>query len=749
MHNSVRELSVPEGINLGRLLAYTIPRLGIIVAAALICAIVAGLWALTIKPEYRGQTKIEVMPEEESVSLAEQMFPVLSGTGLLGESGGQSTVARLSSLKLARQTIDKLGLQVEVIDPRDTFFSRSFGRIATKLGRAGTAPDKDAPVRLSNVDYPERCGGHSLTLRTTGDQGFELIDVEGLFGKSNEVLASGTAGEVIELAELKMTVVHVDPEAGRSYTLNLRREAEWLKDFRDRLAADSDRLASGIIAVSYHHYYPQLVKDVLEALVDEFVAWNLAERGQSEQQRLKFIKDELALRETALVQAQEDYYSFRERKQAVEISSQGRILLEQIADYDTQLNEAKLTRKAVDDLLSALAEGDEAKFHASPYLASRNDLLLADLVSSLATLEVEREALLVEYTERHPAVTAYDEQIAETETAIHAHLTNSLDQLDDNIAEYERYRTSYLSKAEQLPATERELFDKQRDFESALALVDFLRQQQAEVELTLASLAPNIRFIDEAEVGTQPYKPRLGASAVAGLLLGLVLGLVGLFFMFLSHAQVLDETDAAEAGPVLAVLSHRSWQEQLPLTASTLAGLGSGSGLLLHDTPGIKLAPLAHAITKAARELGIKTLALIDTGPTLTSAIAEAKPTQADLSLSDLVGTAQALRTEEGQQWIKSAIASHELVVAAPPPISYSTLGHILAKAAGKATIVAVRGITARKSLVELCRQLALAGVEPTGILLVHRAVLTQAMTSTVRVQPKQEQETTSSSPKA
>ena len=719
-----REQSIPEGINLGRLLRYTAPRSWVVLVLGLVCAVVALIWALYIVPEYKGLTRFEVLTEAEGISLASQLPGVVPG-GFLGENKGRPEVVRLMAIDLSRETLHEVGLEILVVDPRDTFLGRAKEKIGGRLGMKVRQTINLAPVRLGQIEMEDRLDGKHLHLVPQGAGEFELRDPDGIFEDNGAVVFTGREGDLVELEGLSFIVRRVPHEKEHTFDLLLRREAEWMRDFRSRLKAGTDRNANHIITVEFNHPYPEIARDVLNTLFAKYTDMLLRQRGESNQQQLAWINEELDRERLELAQAQKLFYDFREANKAVEFNTQVQVLIEQIAGYDLRVTENEFTMRGYDELLRSLEEGDTQSFMTSPFIVAREDLLLSNLVTQLSQAEVDRQALLQTLTERHPDVLEADARIAELQQSIRSHIVNSRDQLKSTVADMRGKQGVLEAEAEKLPSQERDLLELTRDYERQLGLVQFLEQQKTEKELSQAALLPNVRFIDEAEVGKQPFKPRVMMSVTAGAVLGLGAGVVALFFMFLGHVQVFDEEDAADSAPVLAVLNSRNWQARLPLLAGVMAGRGGGAGVMLSNTQGVDASDFAELLFEKARILGRRPLGLLKGGTPLAQALKSPLPAPpATISIADVEASSAALNQTAGMEWLKGAREQAEVVISAPPHVASSPLGQQIAMALGSCTLLAVRGLTRREDLAELARQLRLGGVHVIGVVLVDRSIV-------------------------
>lgn len=716
-----RDISVPEGINIGRLLRYGARRLWVAVLTGILCSIVGLIAGLFIRPEYNGVSKFEVLPEQAGSTLVPQMGGGFSGISGLGGLQGDELpdVSRLMSWEISRETAHEFGLEVEVWPLSETPWTRFRDRLGAKLGRIRLETVDLAPVKLSAVWMEPDLGDKELLLRCTGAGGFEIVDHQGFLGKRGTVVAQGQApeggqGADLDLKRVKFKLLRVE-DSQKKYLLLFRPRYKWLVDFRKRLNVTDEKRTQGIITIRFSHYYPETVRDVLRSLLRRYQERMLTQRGESELRRQEFLRSEVERRNEEMRELQGAYYAYREQHKLVDLTSQAKILLDSVGAYDRQISENQLTLDAARKALSDLEGGPSKQFYAGPYLAGRQDSVLGDLAGKLAGLEADREASLKVYTEKHSEVQGLEAKIAEVKKSIRQHLETSIAQLERTGADLDGLRSKHLGDVEKLPAEERQLFDLQLKYTASQELIRFLEEQLSQSELSSASLTSNIRAIDDAEVGDAPAKPKLTDSVVFGGLMGAALGLMAILFMFLGHPQVLDSDDAGEAAPILADLSGKDWALELVPLAGALAGLGKGAGILVHETQGLDTARLAEGLYEAAQNLGLASAALLPSGGRELGG--EVSGSEA-FSISDIVGSAQYLRSEAGRQWLGQLLGASALLVAAAPRHTQSSVGQLLVLAARECTLVAQVGTSSRAKLIKLARSLRLAGVEVRGVIL-------------------------------
>ncbi|HRU78824.1 MAG TPA: polysaccharide biosynthesis tyrosine autokinase, partial [Rectinema sp.] len=163
---------------------------------------------------------------------------------------------------------------------------------------------------------------------------------------------------------------------------------------------------------------------------------------------------------------------------------------------------------------------------------------IAQKEKASAELEVQKRALLTEYTDAHPAVRNINRQ----QEAIRKQLA------------------SYEAHIKTMPQAERDLAKLTRISKVNADIYTFLLQKHEEARIAQASTLSNINIVDPAITPEKPVKPQKKKYLLLGLLLALGLG-IGLAFLqeYLDDTiKSADEAKRVMGFPLLAIIPHIS-----------------------------------------------------------------------------------------------------------------------------------------------------------------------------------------------
>ena len=341
-----------------------------------------------------------------------------------------------------------------------------------------------------------------------------------------------------------------------------------------------------IFEIAYQSNNPREAMTVANALAEQYIEDSLNATRQEAHQAYAFIQEQLALYKEKLEASEKALLEFK-MAHFGELPSQGleRATLAKIEELAAQLMDTRmklrdLSRKR-DQVLQQLEE-EEPLIVASATGAGPVNVQLSRLEAKLA-------ALLLEYTEKHPAVVQLKEQIEEARkqlqqgqhgilsdapesmttaaNPIYQQLRAELKELDAEIASLRsresqlvRLLRTYETKAANLPKREQQLAQLTRDnavntriYEMLLKRLEDARMSK---EMEVREKGSTFRIVDPATLPLYPVKPDRIKMVLLGLALGLFLGaavVVGLDYLANPFKRLEEVTEVLHL-PVLAAI---------------------------------------------------------------------------------------------------------------------------------------------------------------------------------------------------
>lgn len=332
-------------------------------------------------------------------------------------------------------------------------------------------------------------------------------------------------------------------------------EAERLSDYVDHLQArlrvepvKETRLTvreTRLIDISFRHTDARLAAKIVNTIAQNFVDQNGEKRAEASGTTSSYLAKRIAELQSNIRGKEEELINYAKNHQILSLDASQNVVVERLAGLNKQLLETENERKIAEAAYKASLQPGAAEALAEGGSGERDvpsaTKLSTEAALKLAELKQRRAELLVENTEKWPAVKEIDKQIAVIEKQMKDTRSRAIGIVTTNLAT--RYRQA-LATEEAL----RKAYDQQRaetltqneaavnyriisqEIETNKSLLDGLLQRTKENDVVMAGTPNNIRVVDYAiapKRGVEPKRTRIVALA---FLFALAFG-VGLAFL--------------------------------------------------------------------------------------------------------------------------------------------------------------------------------------------------------------------------
>lgn len=426
-----------------------------------------------------------------------------------------------------------------------------------------------------------------------GNESPDIVPVEALFKIQNvsgdylqtqfEILKSATLSErVIRELRLAETEEFSQPGMMKRWLPREAPEPEELSQgvlakFQGRLLVGPVK-GSRLVRVSFDSEDPQRAARVVNTLLADYIEM----RMEASQQAKEWLSKQLELTKKSLEESERELQRYARANGLLFLENERgtpeNLANDRIRQMQTELLRAQALRYEKEALHRLVQQGDFASLPGAS-----ESKLLQDLGIRLAELRREHAELSATFTPEYPKVQQVQSQI---------------DQLERTLAE-ERERAAARITNEYHAAMQREhllrrgLAEQQgaanalgerasryailrREVETNRQLYDVLQQKLKETGVSAAMRASNIGIVDRALVPRSPEKPKVALNLALGLIVGLGLGVAGVFLReYLDTSlRTTDEVDRYLDVPALAMIP----------SAESLADARLNESRLLHPS---------------------------------------------------------------------------------------------------------------------------------------------------------------------
>jgi capsular exopolysaccharide synthesis family protein len=334
------------------------------------------------------------------------------------------------------------------------------------------------------------------------------------------------------------------------------KEAERLADYVDVLEdtikvepVKETRLTvreTRLIDISFRHTDPRLAAKIVNTTADTFVLQNLEKKNESSGNTGSYLEKRIAELQSNNRAKEEELINYAKTHQILSLDANQNTVVERLEGLNKQLLVAENERKLAESAYKASLQPGAAEALAEGGMAEREvpsaTKVNAEAQVKLVELKQRRAELLVENTEKWPAVKEIDKQIAVLEKqttdsrnrATAVVTTNLATRYRQALATEESLRKAYdQQRAETLTQNEAAVTYRiiQQEIETNKTLLDGLLQRTKENDVVAAGTPNNIRVVDYAIAPKKPVSPRRTLLVGISFMLALGLGVALAFFL--------------------------------------------------------------------------------------------------------------------------------------------------------------------------------------------------------------------------
>jgi polysaccharide biosynthesis transport protein len=346
-----------------------------------------------------------------------------------------------------------------------------------------------------------------------------------------------------------------------------------------------------IIEISSENIHPELAADIANETAEVYVEQSRnINRTQASEAKI-FIEEQLITQEKELKSIEEEKLAFKQRENILYLDEETRLNIEQLANFQAQnleINTQLVESKArLEEIKKQLEEQSRTVISSQTITANP---VVQQLQSKLTDLQIQLPALQEKYSKNSPQVTEVEIQIKQIENEIsqkvadivgskvstvnpiYQNLLSQMVTLETNIISLEakgdsisEIVTQYENRLEELPKKEIQLARLERAVRVAENIYLTLLESYQEARISEAMELGDIRIVDAALIPDNPIKPRKLLNLAIGGVLGLMLGIMLVFFMeFLDHSfKSREDVEQYLQLPVLGTIPYAEFNREV------------------------------------------------------------------------------------------------------------------------------------------------------------------------------------------
>lgn len=289
------------------------------------------------------------------------------------------------------------------------------------------------------------------------------------------------------------------------------------------LNVESANKLSSIIDLKITDEIPERGQDILNKLIDAYNESLVQEKNLLAANTIKFLDQRLVTVQQQLQDIEKKQQQYKSGKGAIDISTQGKTLLESVSMNDQKSSEINMQVSVLNQIDNYVRSKDVNKAIV-PSTAGIEDPGLNAMVKNIYDLQLEVESLKKTTGVNNPMVVADEEKIDKIRPQILENIQNQRQALAATKHDLNNANGTYSSTLSAMPETEKTLIDITREQTIENGIYTFLLQKKEETALSFVSNDPGSKIVDRAESSDSPVSPNKKLIYLGALILSFIIG---------------------------------------------------------------------------------------------------------------------------------------------------------------------------------------------------------------------------------
>ncbi len=322
----------------------------------------------------------------------------------------------------------------------------------------------------------------------------------------------------------------------------------------------TNRVAStNILEITASTSSPRKAKDLANTVAEVYRDYQGWIRNARIIEARQFIEQQLKELEGRVKKAEEAVWAFREANRVIAPGAESSVLLSLFTQIRGDIEKTRQQRTELELAAGRLAryDGTTGSEADRVYVETPNPAIVR-LQASLADLQLERNNLALEVTDKHPRLQAINDRIREVRSEMLREVTAQIALLRNREEILSRQIGELYQKNREVPTIELSLQRLQREAKVNDDLLALLKTRHQEALIKESERIEEVTIIRPAVEPSAPMGGEIFTTVLGGMLVGLLVGLVFAFVQETLDTSIgtIEDVEDYLGVPVLGVIPH-------------------------------------------------------------------------------------------------------------------------------------------------------------------------------------------------
>ncbi len=340
-----------------------------------------------------------------------------------------------------------------------------------------------------------------------------------------------------------------------TYLFKFNTEEDFLGRVLGGLQMQEAAKSSNVLQLTQTDGNPRFASDVLNAILQEYVAFDKTAKSRSASQTIEFIEEQLAFLTNQVYRSGSALAQFKQQRNLVDFQTNTQLYVGKLTEQQSQKNLLEIQELAINQLEQQVRNNrDQVSLNFN--LEGSVDPLLSGLIAQLNGLIIDRGKKLTQFNSNAQPVLDIDKQMAEIKRAI----TNNIRLARERDQKTLQYINSQINQVQQklsgLPTAEKDFVNLQADFDINQKVFSYLSEKKLEAQISRAAVVPGASIIENAFTSYRLVSPLPGKIYTQFLLIGFLSGLGLIFLARMLNPYIYDKetVESLTTIPIIGII---------------------------------------------------------------------------------------------------------------------------------------------------------------------------------------------------